>query len=37
MEQAKAVRPKAGDILVVHEVLALEFERVIFVPVAIDR
>ena len=34
VEQAKAIRPEAGDVLVVHEVLALEFEWVVLTPIS---
>ena len=37
MEEAKAVGSEAGDVLVVNEVLALEFEVIIFFPVAANR
>ena len=37
MEQTETVGTEAGDVLVVHEVLALELELVVFVPVAAHR
>ena len=37
MEQPEAVSSKARNILVVNEVLALESEVIIFIPVAADR
>ena len=36
VDQAKAIHTKAGHVGVLHEVLALEFELVVFVPVAAD-
>ena len=37
MEQAKAVGTEAGDVLVVDEVLALQVQFVVFLPVATNR
>jgi hypothetical protein len=36
VEEAKAVGSKAGDVLVVDEMLALESEFIVFFPIASD-
>ena len=37
MDQPKAIEAKAGDVTVIHKMLALELSLVFWIPVAVDR